>query len=101
MARKLDCYPLMTTLLTDRLSHDAEQLLLAVEALFPDDAERVRSWVGRRIANGDFTGRDVDAALLRLAASRWPDPLFRQAFEGARRFINRESRPVHRLERSA
>ena len=80
----------MTTLLTDRLSHDAEQLLLAVEALFPDDAERVRSWVGRRIANGDFAGRPVDAALLRLAASRWPDPLFRQAFDGARKFMERD-----------
>src|SRR5258707_847429 len=49
----------MTTLLTHRLSTDAEQLLLAVEALFPDDAERVRSWVGRRIANGDFAGDAV------------------------------------------
>lgn len=83
----------MTTLLTHRLSHDAEQLLLAVEALFPDDAERVLSWVGRRIANGDLSGRVVDADLLRLAASRWPDPLFRHAFDGARKFMERDLRP--------
>lgn len=88
----------MTTLLTHRLSHDAEQLLLAVEALFPDDAERVRSWVGRRIANGDFAGRSVDANLLRLAASRWPDPLFRQAFDGARRFMERDVSIFRRMK---
>lgn len=80
----------MTTLLTNRLTHDAEQLLLAIEALFPEDAERVRGWVGRRISNGDFSGRIVDADLLRLAANRWPDPLFRRVFEGAARFLGRD-----------
>ena len=79
----------MTTMLTSRLSHDAEQLLLAIDALFPEDAERVRSWVGRRIANGDFAGRPVDGRLLRHAASKWPDPLFRQALESAARFMDR------------
>ncbi len=80
----------MTTLLTNRLTHDAEQLLLAIEALFPEDVERVRSWVGRRLANGDFMGRVVDADLLRRAAERWPDPLFRRVFDGATRFLHRD-----------
>ena len=79
----------MTTMLTSRLSHDAEQLLLAIDALFPEDAERVRSWVGRRISNGDFAGRPIDAKLLRHAASKWPDPLFRQTLDSAARFIDR------------
>lgn len=81
----------MTTMLTTRLTIDAEQLLLAVDALFPEDAERVRGWVSRRIANGDFTGRTVDRKLLDLAASRWPDPLFRRAFDAAGRFMERET----------
>lgn len=89
----------MTTMLTTRLSHDAEQLLLAVDALFPEDSERVRSWVGRRISNGDFAGRPIDGKLLRHAASKWPDPLFRQALDSAARFMDR-SNEVFRLRRA-
>lgn len=81
----------MTTMLTTRLAHDAEQLLLAVDALFPDESERVRGWVSRRIANGDFAGRVIDRALLRLAAARWPDPLFRRTFDGAIQFMERST----------
>ena len=87
-------------MLTFRLTHDAEQLLLAVDALFPEDAERIRSWVGRRIANGDFTGRIVDQKLLRHAASQWPDPLFRQTLESAARFLTRDDGFLHRLRRA-
>lgn len=89
----------MTTMLTTRLTVDAEQLLLAVDALFPDDAERVRGWVSRRIANGDFSGRTIDRKLLDLAAARWPDPLFRRAFDAAGRFMERETAPQSILQR--
>jgi hypothetical protein len=91
----------MTTLLTDRLTQDAEQLLLAVEALFPEDSERVRCWVARRISNGDFSGRTIDARLLMVASARWPDPLFRRAFDGAVRFMDRQSSGLFRRLRAA
>ena len=90
----------MTTMLTTRLSHDAEQLLLAVDALFPEDSERVRGWVGRRIVNGDFAGRPVDGKILRLAAAKWPDPLFKQALESAARFLDRDEQFFSRLRRA-
>ena len=80
----------MTTLLTHRLTHDAEQMLLAVDALYPEETERVRSWVAKRISNGDFVGRPVDSRVLMLSAARWPDPLFRRAFDGAMRFLARQ-----------
>ena len=90
----------MTTMLTTRLSHDAEQLLLAVDALFPEDAERLRGWVGRRIANGDFEGRAIDGKLLRNAASKWPDPLFKQVLESAARFLHRDDALLSRFRRA-
>ncbi len=80
----------MTTLLDNRLSPDAERLLEAVDALFPEDSDRVRGWIGRRIVEGDFAGlRQIDGKRIRKCAARWPDPLFRQTLEGAAKFMER------------